>query len=219
MPAGGVAVRRPDFRGLKLALGRCVQVGGLSAPINRMARRHSIGFTLIELLVTLSISGILLAIAVPSYTNTITSNRLSTTANAYVASLNQARIEAVRRNTSTQFCGATANGSDTLGTRCASTAGAVYALDSGGATATKIQDTISLPPTMTLTSGIGIRYGGQGLATAIGSTSPYTGLVIDASTSSISTGNHRCVYITTGSIVSSCTSTGTCPNSEPTSCN
>lgn len=55
------------------------------------------GFTLIELIVTISIVGILLSVAIPSFTSTIRSTRLTTYANELVTSLNLARSEAVKR--------------------------------------------------------------------------------------------------------------------------
>jgi len=55
------------------------------------------GFTLIELMVTVSIAAILLGMAIPSFTSTITSNRLTTNANELVTALNLARSEAIKR--------------------------------------------------------------------------------------------------------------------------
>jgi len=55
------------------------------------------GFTLIELMVTISIAAILLGVAIPSFTSTITSNRLTTNANELVTALNLARSEAIKR--------------------------------------------------------------------------------------------------------------------------
>ena len=55
------------------------------------------GFTLMELLVTISIVGILAALAIPSFQSTIQNNRLTTSANSLVTALNLARSEAVKR--------------------------------------------------------------------------------------------------------------------------
>lgn len=62
------------------------------------------GFTLIELMVTIALLAILLALATPSFTSIINSNRLASHANELVASLQTARMEAVRRNTRTVVC-------------------------------------------------------------------------------------------------------------------
>lgn len=56
------------------------------------------GFTIIELLVTIAIAGILVAVAMPSFTSSIKSNRLTAINNDLVSALNLARSEAVKRN-------------------------------------------------------------------------------------------------------------------------
>lgn len=58
---------------------------------------NSLGFTMVELIVTISIAGILMGIAIPSFTSIVRSTRLTTYANELVASLNLARSEAVKR--------------------------------------------------------------------------------------------------------------------------
>jgi type IV fimbrial biogenesis protein FimT len=62
------------------------------------------GFTVIELLVTISVASILLAVAVPAFTQLAVNARLTTQANDVVAALNLARSEAIKRNTSVSFC-------------------------------------------------------------------------------------------------------------------
>lgn len=58
------------------------------------------GLTLIELMVTIAIAAILLTIAVPNLQSLFINNRLVTTSNNFVASLNTARSEAIRRGAS-----------------------------------------------------------------------------------------------------------------------
>ncbi len=50
-----------------------------------------------ELMVTIAIAGILLGVAIPSFTFIISSNRLTTCANELVTALNLARSEAIKR--------------------------------------------------------------------------------------------------------------------------
>ncbi len=55
------------------------------------------GFTLVELMVTIAIAAIVLGVAIPSFSSTIDSNRLTTHANELVTALNLARSEAIKR--------------------------------------------------------------------------------------------------------------------------
>ncbi|WP_431067754.1 GspH/FimT family pseudopilin [Methylotuvimicrobium sp.] len=55
------------------------------------------GFTLIELMMTIAIGAIILTLGIPSFMETIRSNRLTTIANEFVTSLNLARSEAIKR--------------------------------------------------------------------------------------------------------------------------
>lgn len=61
-------------------------------------------FTLIELMVTIAIAGILLAIAVPSFSELVSNNRLATQANEFISALSFARTEAIKRGTSVTVC-------------------------------------------------------------------------------------------------------------------
>lgn len=58
------------------------------------------GFTLLELMITIVVGGILMAIAMPAFNSFVQNDRDSTQINTLVSSLNYARSEAVRRNTS-----------------------------------------------------------------------------------------------------------------------
>jgi type IV fimbrial biogenesis protein FimT len=72
------------------------------------------GFTLIELMVTLAIAAIVITIGVPSFRQTINSNRLITVANSFIASINLARSEAIKRNSRVVVCGSS-NGKECTG--------------------------------------------------------------------------------------------------------
>jgi type IV fimbrial biogenesis protein FimT len=79
----------------------------------RASKSH--GFTLVELMVTLSILAILATLAVPSFTSTINSIRLSGATNDLSASIQQARNDAIRLGRRVTIC-ATANGTTCSGT-------------------------------------------------------------------------------------------------------
>jgi type IV fimbrial biogenesis protein FimT len=81
------------------------------------SRRRPAGFTLIEMLVTLTVLGLLLAVAVPSFNNAILGNKLAGFANSFLASAQLARSEAIKRNAAMTMC----RSAD--GTSCASSGG------------------------------------------------------------------------------------------------
>lgn len=173
------------------------------------------GFTLVELMVTIAIAAILTMIAVPSFQRLILSNRLTTSANALVDAVNTARLEAIKLNATTQFCGSsTTNTGDTLGAACTQS-GAVYALPQSATTAGQVR---AAPPGVTSPvqySGTinAIRFSGQGFgyAPTVGSNSLYSGNIAVVCTSQLASGNQRIVSMTAGSIVATASSTGTCP--------
>ena len=70
----------------------------------RRTMQHSRAFTLIELMITLAILAILLAIAAPSFRDTIQNNRTQTISNDLTTALQFARSEAVKRGVRVDIC-------------------------------------------------------------------------------------------------------------------
>lgn len=62
------------------------------------------GFTLVELMVAVLVMAAVLAMAVPSFESVVNGNRLTGAANELLASLQSARMEAIRRNRRTVLC-------------------------------------------------------------------------------------------------------------------
>ncbi|MGE0372414.1 MAG: GspH/FimT family pseudopilin [Gammaproteobacteria bacterium] len=71
-----------------------------------MKNSHT-GFTLLELMIALTIGGLLLGMAVPSFTNMIRNNRLTAEANNLVTAFNIARSEAINRRGTITICPST----------------------------------------------------------------------------------------------------------------
>jgi type IV fimbrial biogenesis protein FimT len=66
--------------------------------------RKITGFTLVELLVTIAIAAIILMVAVPSMSNLLRAARLSTQTDQLIASLQLARLEAIKSRTNVSIC-------------------------------------------------------------------------------------------------------------------
>ncbi|HEX5960395.1 MAG TPA: GspH/FimT family pseudopilin [Rhodanobacteraceae bacterium] len=181
------------------------------------ARCRAHGFTLVELMITIAVAAILAMIAVPSFHRLILSNRLTTAANAITNSINLARLDAIKLNATTQFCGntTTTNTTDTLGGACGTQAGAVYSLPQSAATAGEVR--AATPgidaPIQIASSGVkAVRFSGQGFGYAPATpNTPYTGTVAVICTSQLASDNQRIVRMTGGSILATASSTGACP--------
>ncbi|MDQ7972016.1 MAG: GspH/FimT family pseudopilin [Rhodocyclaceae bacterium] len=85
----------------------------------RFQGRHQSGLTAIELMVTLSILGILIAIAAPSMTRFVAQWRVSNAVNSFTGALRIARTEAIARSRPVVLCRVASNTS----TSCQTTIG------------------------------------------------------------------------------------------------
>ncbi|SFV35520.1 MULTISPECIES: GspH/FimT family pseudopilin [unclassified Pseudoxanthomonas] len=95
-------------------------VGPGRGRIGMPSRRMASGFTLVELIITLAVLAVLIAMAVPSFTALINSNRLAAQSNELVAGLQEARLEALRSNRRVTVC------RSTDGATCNTAAGATW---------------------------------------------------------------------------------------------
>lgn len=74
------------------------------------------GFTLIELMLTISIVAVLVTIGVPGMQQMMRTNARASSSNELISTINQARSEAVKRNTTVSLCPSTNGSSCTGGT-------------------------------------------------------------------------------------------------------
>ncbi|NEV62963.1 GspH/FimT family pseudopilin [Thiorhodococcus minor] len=76
-----------------------------SVPSGAKQATHALaGFTLIELLISIAMLSILLTVAVPSFTELVKNNRMSSNTNELLAALQYARSEAVTRKSAVAIC-------------------------------------------------------------------------------------------------------------------
>lgn len=87
----------------------------MNNPTLLQSSHRTSGLTLIELMVTVSILAILMAVAIPSFQSMIASSQLTTATNDFMATLGQARSDAIRRGSRVTVC-KSANG-----TQCVTT--------------------------------------------------------------------------------------------------
>lgn len=94
--------------------------------------RNETGFSILELLTAIAVMAVLLGLGVPTFLDTINSNRTTTQANELVSALNFARSEAVKRSDLVSVCAST-NGTSCSGANDWSTGWIVFTDSSGGA--------------------------------------------------------------------------------------
>lgn len=174
------------------------------SPARRLAQTpapRGRGFTLVELLATLAVAAVLLAVAVPSFNHLIISNRLTAQANDVVNRLAQARSEAVKRGTHVEI----------------NADGSINALPSDGSgDPTPVAMAISLPAGINAAASVGTLVATPlGLLRQPNASTGYSGLVVDLSSNAISSDNHRCIYLFTGTSVASCTDSQSCKAGSP----
>jgi type IV fimbrial biogenesis protein FimT len=132
------------------------------------------GFSIIELMITITVLGLLLGIAVPSFTETVRNNRIISQNNELVASLNLARSEALKRSGSVSVCAsadqATCSNSTNWGTGWIvfNDPNANGTLDAADGTDALLQTAGAAPPQFTLnaTNRSFVRFAGSGMAPA-----------------------------------------------------
>src|SRR5699024_2853159 len=152
-------------------------------------RKADGGFTLVALMVTIFVAAILMAIAVPSFKHITASSRLTTTANQFVDALNTARMEAIKRNAHTAFCGEDEINDD-LGTSCGTEQlGAVFALTGNDNTVRVQSAPVISAASLQISTMNAIRFDARGLGHKGNSTTPYSGTVAVICTTAIDSDN------------------------------
>ena len=90
-----------------------------NAGITRGNRSRQRGFTLTEVMISITVLGVLTAVAVPSFSSMLNRNRLASQSNELLFGIQYARMQAIRANARVTFCGsasASADGDDDCAT-------------------------------------------------------------------------------------------------------
>lgn len=69
----------------------------------RVMKKPNHGFTLIELMITIAVVAVMATLVVPSFRDLIAANRLTTETNDFIAAVNKARSEAIKRSRSVRL--------------------------------------------------------------------------------------------------------------------
>lgn len=204
---------------------------GTGATHERSTHRGGAGFTLIELMISLVVAAILLTLAVPSFLEFMVSNRLNATANGMVAAIDAARMAAIKRNASAQFCSDlparnsvvdSLDPTQKLAAGCNSVGagpGAVYTVIGTGSADDLVRPSQVLAASSGLASlqlsghVVALRCNSLGVCSRAGSpATPYSNNDVAVLCSSqLSHNNRYAVYMTNGSITQINKSTGDCP--------
>jgi len=174
------------------------------------------GFTLVELMVALLVMAVVLAAAVPSFEAVINGNRLTAASNELLASLQSARLEAVRRNRRTVVClsrnantanptCAPANAADASGWIAFVDLNRNGTYDDGAAAllrTTTAHDTVSILPSPGVPDRVRVVYRSDGFARSAGGVALLSGAIDLCLPTRRPTENVRRITIDSGSRVS-----------------
>jgi type IV fimbrial biogenesis protein FimT len=160
-------------------------------------------------MISLTIGGILLAIAIPAFRTLTASTRLTTQVNDIVGAINLARSEAIKRNTSIEFCRVTSSTATACATNTASWANWIVETAGGSVIRRGSIDSHNgaIVVQSTLTSDQ-LQFSSDGLASTGGAL--VSASRIDVCANNVDRNNIRRVALGAGSHISTATITGGC---------
>lgn len=156
----------------------------------RIRRNH--GFTLIELAITVSVAGILMALAMPSFTTWLGNVAIRTNAEAISSAIQFARTEAIRRNASVRIV---MDAAGTAWTVSLVSDGSIIQERAAEGRADTVTLTFEPAAARTLTFS---QFG------TISDAAPITALKVDSSTISAANSREMCVMVSTSGISRMC---------------